>query len=64
MPEIDNGPSLVIRRGRHPVVEQALKAEKDGAFIENDCSLGGLDDDERIEEGKRLWVVTGPNMAG
>ena len=64
MPEIDNGPSLVIRRGRHPVVEQALKAEKDGAFIENDCSLGGLDDDEGIEEGKRLWVVTGPNMAG
>ena len=40
-----------IRGGRHPVVEQHL----DGPFVPNDLSL---------HEGRRMLVVTGPNMGG
>lgn len=50
-PEISNGNEFTIKGGRHPVVE--ITAE-DG-FISNDCDLSG---------SQRLWVVTGPNMAG
>ncbi|HTV87603.1 MAG TPA: DNA mismatch repair protein MutS [Stellaceae bacterium] len=52
-PEIDNGVAFEITGGRHPTVAAALAAK--GAFVANDCTLGG---DERI------WLVTGPNMAG
>lgn len=44
-----------IRGGRHLVVEKALKKEKK-SFIPNDCVM----DDEQ----GRLWILTGPNMAG
>lgn len=68
-PVVDNSSAFAIRGGRHPVVEQALDASKAGAFIENDCMLGrpptasvnpGFDDGPDA----RLWLVTGPNMAG
>jgi DNA mismatch repair protein MutS len=70
-PMLDDGTAFEIVAGRHPVVEQALKAENARAFIPNDCILGrpapappqavpGFD--ERAE--RRLWLVTGPNMAG
>ncbi|MBA4130523.1 MAG: DNA mismatch repair protein MutS [Hyphomicrobium sp.] len=66
-PEISDGRGFEIRGGRHPVVEQALKTTKAGAFIENDCVLGfeaekptGFDE----ETTARIWLVTGPNMAG
>ena len=39
-PVVDDSQVFEIRGGRHPVVEQALKAAKAGAFIENDCVLG------------------------
>ena len=43
-----------VEAGRHPVVEEALKAG--GArFVANDCKLS---------EESRLWLVTGPNMGG
>jgi DNA mismatch repair protein MutS len=51
-------PSLAfeVEGGRHPVVEAALK--RDGqAFIANDCDLSG-------EAAGRIWLLTGPNMAG
>ncbi len=51
-PEIDDGPDFEIKGGRHPTVEAALRGTT--AFVANDCTLG----DERI------WLVTGPNMAG
>ena len=54
-PEIDDGLSFEIRGGRHPVVEAAVAAQSQASFVANDCDLG---------EGKRLWLVTGPNMAG
>jgi DNA mismatch repair protein MutS len=67
-PELDGGELFEIRGGRHPVVEQALKAERKGPFIENDCVLGRADTTrppgfEETAEG-RIWLVTGPNMAG
>ena len=51
-PEIDTRAGFEIRGGRHPTVEAALAGT--GAFVANDCVLG---DD-------RIWLVTGPNMAG
>lgn len=53
-PEIDDGEGFVIEGGRHPVVEQALRREQT-RFIANDSNLG---------EDQRLWLLTGPNMAG
>ena len=54
-PEVHDGRGFVIEGGRHPVVEAALKRESGGRFIANDCDLS---------EGRRVWLVTGPNMAG
>ncbi|MEQ1710351.1 MAG: DNA mismatch repair protein MutS [Hyphomicrobium sp.] len=67
-PEIDDGNGFEIRGGRHPVVEQALRAAKSGPFIENDCVLGstgrgGQPGFDEVPEA-RIWLVTGPNMAG
>ncbi len=75
-PEIAADTGFEIRGGRHPVVEQALKAQKAGPFVENDCILGRLDlvpeqeastnrppGFDETAEG-RIWLVTGPNMAG
>jgi DNA mismatch repair protein MutS len=56
-PKVEANLAFKIVRGRHPVVEAALQAENAGAFVPNDCDLspGGAG---------RLWLVTGPNMAG
>jgi len=53
-PEVDDGDRFVIEGGRHPVVEQALKREQK-PFIANDADLS---------DHQRLWLLTGPNMAG
>ena len=53
MPEIDTSGELIIREGRHPVVEQTLS---DVRFVPNDTVLNC--------EGNRAAIVTGPNMAG
>lgn len=53
-PIVDTTLAFDIRGGRHPVVEVALK--KSGQpFMANDCDLS---------ETQRLWLLTGPNMAG
>lgn len=52
-PQIDESLAFDIQGGRHPVVE---RVSGDG-FIANDCVLG------EVAEA-RLWLVTGPNMAG
>ncbi|MCE2509477.1 MAG: DNA mismatch repair protein MutS [Alphaproteobacteria bacterium] len=54
-PAIEEGLAFDVVGGRHPVVERALERDHEAAFVENDCNLG---------EGQRLWLVTGPNMAG
>ncbi|MCP4922972.1 MAG: DNA mismatch repair protein MutS [bacterium] len=53
-PQIDGTHALHIEKGRHPVVEASLKT-KGEQFVTNECSL---------DEGHRLWLITGPNMAG
>src|SRR5262249_57014439 len=60
-PLVDDSQVFEIKGGRHPVVEQALKAAKAGPFIENDCVLVGPRGDAAAG---RIWLVTGPNMAG
>jgi len=54
-PVVTGSREFRITGGRHPVVEQALAAAEEGAFVANDCDL---------DEDRRLWLVTGPNMAG
>ena len=66
-PIIDDSQAFDIRGGRHPVVEQALAKSKSGAFIENDCRLGRASDASTGQDSApdaRIWLVTGPNMAG
>jgi DNA mismatch repair protein MutS len=61
-PEMDGGLRFKITRGRHPVVEAALQTANAGPFVPNDCDLS-----HATKEGGakgRLWLVTGPNMAG
>jgi DNA mismatch repair protein MutS len=68
-PTLDGGTTFDIRGGRHPVVEQALKAANAGEFIVNDCVLvpaaaAAAPDGFAAPAEARLWLVTGPNMAG
>jgi len=52
-PALNDSLRLVIRDGRHPVLDQNLAEEK---FVPNDTDLDG--------ERMRLAIITGPNMAG
>jgi Mismatch repair ATPase (MutS family) len=54
-PRVDDSRSFAITGGRHPVVEQALRANGD-SFVANDCDLSG--------DPAAIWLLTGPNMAG
>jgi DNA mismatch repair protein MutS len=57
-PRIDDSLAFAIERGRHPVVESMAgvgASGGDGQFVGNDCDL---------ENDGRLWLLTGPNMAG
>jgi DNA mismatch repair protein MutS len=55
-PVVDESVAFEIEGGRHPVVEAARLAAGEG-FVPNDCRLDA-------GEGARLWLLTGPNMAG
>ena len=59
-PDVDDGTGFHVTGGRHPVVEASLEAKGDGAFVANGCALSG----EGEGEAGRLWLLTGPNMAG
>ncbi len=52
-PEIDGSRALELRASRHPLVEDALGP---GRFVPNDVAMDG--------ESERIWLITGPNMAG
>ena len=52
-PQLNNTLRLMIKDGRHPVLDQNLVEEK---FVPNDTSLDG--------DTMRMAIVTGPNMAG
>ena len=53
LPTVDDGDEILIKEGRHPVIERMLDG---GTFVENDTYLNRRDD--------RLSIITGPNMAG
>ncbi|HYD12597.1 MAG TPA: DNA mismatch repair protein MutS [Allosphingosinicella sp.] len=53
-PGFEDHACFEVEGGRHPVVEEALKASGT-RFVANDCKLS---------EESRLWLVTGPNMGG
>ena len=61
-PQVDNSLAFAIGGGRHPVVEQMLAAGG-GPFVANDCDLSPLPSQPGQGAG-RIWIVTGPNMAG
>jgi DNA mismatch repair protein MutS len=52
-PQMDSGLAIVIRDGRHPVLETAMRT---GEFIPNDVSAD--------PNSHQLLLITGPNMAG
>ncbi|MBQ8347747.1 MAG: DNA mismatch repair protein MutS [Alphaproteobacteria bacterium] len=58
-PVLEDSLAFDIVKGRHPVVEQTMKAAHESGFITNDCHLGN----HETKDG-RLWLITGPNMAG
>jgi DNA mismatch repair protein MutS len=62
-PEIDGSLDFVIEGGRHPVVEQALAGDG-GPFVANDCDLSPPP--RAADQGAhgRIYLLTGPNMAG
>lgn len=51
-PELVDEPTLLIREGRHPVVENSLE----GGFVPNDAELSAGSD--------QILIITGANMAG
>ncbi len=51
--QLNDSLRLIIKDGRHPVLDQNLVEEK---FVPNDTALDG--------ENLRVAIVTGPNMAG
>lgn len=53
-PIMDSSFSFNIEGGRHPVVEASLH-KSGGMFVPNDCNLN---------PNQKLWLLTGPNMAG
>jgi DNA mismatch repair protein MutS len=58
-PVLSEEPAFAVEGGRHPVVEAALQRQTSAGggtgFVPNDCDLGSE---------RRLWLLTGPNMAG
>ena len=58
-PDVDDSLELVLEDARHPVVERLAAA---GRFVPNDLVLDAAP--EPAADRSRLWIVTGPNMAG
>ncbi|MCL2549873.1 MAG: DNA mismatch repair protein MutS [Methanimicrococcus sp.] len=52
-PQIDNGLEILIRDGRHPIVEKTVSSE---AFVPNDTEMDSTEN--------QFLLITGPNMAG
>ena len=52
-PKLDLGNAIRVTNGRHPVVERVLDT---GTYVPNDVDLSN--------NGARVMVLTGPNMAG
>lgn len=57
-PRVDQSLAFAVKAGRHPVVEAALTRTGE-QFVPNDSDLSAGEGGS-----KRLWLLTGPNMAG
>ncbi|MGC1550506.1 MAG: DNA mismatch repair protein MutS, partial [Rhodanobacter sp.] len=57
-PALTDEPGIAIERGRHPVVEKV----RDEPFEPNDLKLN--DTQGADQSGRRMLVITGPNMGG
>jgi DNA mismatch repair protein MutS len=58
-PDLDDGDTIEIAAGRHPVVEVALEmatTQEPAGYVPNDCRLSA--------SGEQIVILTGPNMAG
>lgn len=55
-PMVDNGGELIVKDGRHPVLEKIIPS---GTYIANDLKFP-LND----REDSKFMILTGPNMAG
>lgn len=53
-PDIHEGKHLIIKEGRHPVIEQILPPGE--TYVANDISLN--------TEQQQIIIITGPNMSG
>ncbi len=51
-PHLTDEPTLLVREGRHPVVEASL----DSGFVPNDAEMSA--------SGEQILIITGANMAG
>ena len=62
-PEINESADIMIKDGRHPVIEQLLPL---GSYVPNDLSITGNPDSNscREDDPPMLMILTGPNMAG
>ncbi|MGB1360710.1 MAG: DNA mismatch repair protein MutS [Alphaproteobacteria bacterium] len=54
-PTLNESMDFDIVSGKHPVVEKSLKETDNTKFITNDCKFTDTD---------KIWLLTGPNMAG
>ena len=65
-PKVDDSSIFDIQGGRHPVVEASRTASTE--FVPNDCALNlsetEISSDSLRVADKRIWLLTGPNMAG
>ncbi|KAJ0121339.1 MutS domain V [Diaporthe amygdali] len=61
-PVLNSGTGHVIVGGRHPTVEGGLR-EAGRTFASNDCFVGAGGSGGSGHHG-RVWLITGPNMAG
>ncbi len=57
-PLVDNSDDLIIKDGRHPVIEQILPL---GSYVPNDVRLCANQKNKNIAQ---FMILTGPNMAG
>ncbi len=53
-PEVNEGSSIEITEGRHPVIERELPVDE--AYVSNNVSLN--------DEDQQIIMLTGPNMSG
>lgn len=54
-PVVDDSQAFDIQEGRHPVVEASLRRQGETPFMANSCAFSAT---------KKMWLLTGPNMAG